>query len=106
MAPISFLAFRDQLNPASGFQSMQFREIEFASGLKHESLLNEFREDDLPSRIAAAISETIRPLEMQAITSDGETVSALAIKVANRGTQSSSMASNAIFLVRRTIIES
>src|SRR6476659_7619283 len=47
MTPISFLAFRDQLNPASGFQSMQFREIEFASGLKHQSLLNEFREDEL-----------------------------------------------------------
>lgn len=46
MSPISFLGFRDQLNPASGFQSMQFREIEFASGLKHESLLNEFREDE------------------------------------------------------------
>src|SRR4029453_4883996 len=28
MTPISFLAFRDELNPASGFQSMQFREIE------------------------------------------------------------------------------
>ena len=46
MTPISFLGFRDQLNPASGFQSMQFREIEFASGLKHQSLLNEFREDE------------------------------------------------------------
>ena len=46
MAPISFLAFRDQLNPASGFQSMQFREIEFASGLKLQTLLNEFREDE------------------------------------------------------------
>ena len=46
MAPINFLGFRDQLNPASGFQSMQFREIEFASGLKLESLLNEFREDE------------------------------------------------------------
>jgi tryptophan 2,3-dioxygenase len=46
MAPISFLGFRDQLNPASGFQSMQFREIEFTSGLKYESLLNEFREDE------------------------------------------------------------
>jgi tryptophan 2,3-dioxygenase len=46
MSPISFLGFRDQLNPASGFQSMQFREIEFASGLKHESLLNEFRSDE------------------------------------------------------------
>jgi tryptophan 2,3-dioxygenase len=46
MTPISFLGFRDQLNPASGFQSMQFREIEFASGLKHESLLHEFRDDE------------------------------------------------------------
>jgi tryptophan 2,3-dioxygenase len=46
MTPISFLGFRDQLNPASGFQSMQFREIEFASGQKHESLLKEFRDDE------------------------------------------------------------
>ena len=46
MSPISFLAFRDQLNPASGFQSMQFREIEFSSGLKHENLLQEFRADE------------------------------------------------------------
>ncbi len=45
MTPISFLGFRDQLNPASGFQSMQFREIEFTSGLKHESMLKEFRND-------------------------------------------------------------
>ncbi|HEY3040567.1 MAG TPA: tryptophan 2,3-dioxygenase family protein [Pyrinomonadaceae bacterium] len=46
MSPINFLGFRDQLNPASGFQSMQFREIEFASGLKHEALLREFRDDE------------------------------------------------------------
>jgi tryptophan 2,3-dioxygenase len=45
MTPISFLAFRDQLNPASGFQSMQFREIEFSSGLKDERILREFQED-------------------------------------------------------------
>jgi tryptophan 2,3-dioxygenase len=45
MTPISFLAFRDQLNPASGFQSMQFREIEFSSGLKDEQILREFRDD-------------------------------------------------------------
>jgi tryptophan 2,3-dioxygenase len=46
MTPISFLGFRDQLNPASGFQSMQFREIEFASGLKQENILKEFRSDE------------------------------------------------------------
>jgi tryptophan 2,3-dioxygenase len=45
MTPISFLAFRDQLNPASGFQSMQFREIEFSSGLKDERILREFAND-------------------------------------------------------------
>ncbi|MEP6636972.1 MAG: tryptophan 2,3-dioxygenase family protein [Acidobacteriota bacterium] len=45
MTPISFLGFREQLNPASGFQSMQFREIEFSSGQKHESLLREFTND-------------------------------------------------------------
>ncbi|MGH9961276.1 MAG: tryptophan 2,3-dioxygenase, partial [Pyrinomonadaceae bacterium] len=45
MTPINFLGFREQLNPASGFQSMQFREIEFTSGLKHQAMLNEFRDD-------------------------------------------------------------
>ncbi|MBA2341676.1 MAG: tryptophan 2,3-dioxygenase, partial [Pyrinomonadaceae bacterium] len=46
MSPISFLGFRNELNPASGFQSMQFREIEFASGLKDEKTLNNFRHDE------------------------------------------------------------
>src|SRR5688572_27986888 len=46
MSPISFLGFRDQLNPASGFQSMQFREIEFASGLKQESAARAFKDDE------------------------------------------------------------
>lgn len=50
MTPISFLGFRDELNPASGFQSMQFREIEFASGLKHESVANAFKDDDFASK--------------------------------------------------------
>src|SRR5688572_29914361 len=46
MTPISFLAFRDELNPASGFQSMQFREIEFSSGLKDSKILDSFRADE------------------------------------------------------------
>ncbi len=32
MTPQEFNAFRDRLNPASGFQSIQFREIEFLAG--------------------------------------------------------------------------
>ena len=39
MSPQDFLAFRSQLAPASGFQSVQFREIEFLSGLKEPKCL-------------------------------------------------------------------
>src|ERR1700674_5368702 len=39
MSPQDFLAFRSQLAPASGFQSVQFREIEFLSGLKEPRYL-------------------------------------------------------------------
>jgi tryptophan 2,3-dioxygenase len=41
MSPLDFLAFRDHLAPASGFQSAQFRELEFISGLKDERLLGD-----------------------------------------------------------------
>jgi tryptophan 2,3-dioxygenase len=43
MTPQDFLAFRTKLAPASGFQSAQFREIEFLSGLKDPSYLERFR---------------------------------------------------------------
>ena len=46
MAQIGFLEFRDKLNPASGFQSMQFRELEFVSGQKDERILSSFKEDE------------------------------------------------------------
>jgi tryptophan 2,3-dioxygenase len=46
MKPVRFLGFRDELNPASGFQSMQFREIEFSSGLKDNGILQAFAGDD------------------------------------------------------------
>jgi tryptophan 2,3-dioxygenase len=36
MSPQDFLEFRSNLSPASGFQSVQFREIEFVSGLKRK----------------------------------------------------------------------
>lgn len=46
MAPIGFLEFRDKLNPASGFQSVQFRELEFISGCKDARILETFRDDE------------------------------------------------------------
>ena len=39
MLPTHFLAFRGKLAPASGFQSEQFRELEFLCGLKDEKML-------------------------------------------------------------------
>jgi aminocarboxymuconate-semialdehyde decarboxylase len=39
MLPTHFLAFRMKLEPASGFQSAQFREIEFLCGLQDEKML-------------------------------------------------------------------
>lgn len=39
MSPTDFLTFRDHIMPASGFQSAQFREIEFVSGSKDPGML-------------------------------------------------------------------
>jgi tryptophan 2,3-dioxygenase len=41
MSPQDFLAFRSVLTPASGFQSVQFRELEFLSGLKERRYLKD-----------------------------------------------------------------
>ena len=43
MLPTHFMAFRGKLEPASGFQSEQFRELEFLCGLKDEKLLRYHR---------------------------------------------------------------
>lgn len=51
MTPMDFLAFRDHLTPASGFQSVQFREIEFVSGLKNPKFLEHY-EPGSPERAA------------------------------------------------------
>ena len=52
MTPQDFLDFRSLLSPASGFQSVQFRELEFLSGLKDPAFLNRLR--------AATVSELER----------------------------------------------
>lgn len=41
MSSSDFLRFRDRLNPASGFQSGQFRELEFLCGHKRSSVLSD-----------------------------------------------------------------
>jgi tryptophan 2,3-dioxygenase len=46
MTPQEFNQFRDNLNPASGFQSVQFRELEFACGLRRTEVLKWIELDD------------------------------------------------------------
>lgn len=58
MSPIEFLEFRDHLTPASGFQSIQFREIEFLSGIKDESYLSFFENrPDLLQKLRGRLRE-------------------------------------------------
>jgi tryptophan 2,3-dioxygenase len=45
MTPTSFSSFRDRLETASGFQSVQFREIEFVLGYKRKSTMAYVRPD-------------------------------------------------------------
>ncbi len=45
MTPLEFLAFRDRLEAASGFESRQFRELEFMLGKKDPMVLTRFPEE-------------------------------------------------------------
>jgi tryptophan 2,3-dioxygenase len=58
MAPQDFLTFRSELAPASGFQSLQFREIEFLSGLKDSGYIKTLdREGDARARLQRRLDE-------------------------------------------------
>jgi tryptophan 2,3-dioxygenase len=59
MTPQDFGEFRSLLAPASGFQSVQFRELEFLSGAKDPGFVARFRSptDDERSRLAARLAE-------------------------------------------------
>jgi tryptophan 2,3-dioxygenase len=46
MTPQEFNAFRDNLNPASGFQSIQFRELEFLCGVRRTETLKYIQTSD------------------------------------------------------------
>ncbi len=57
MTPLSFNAFRSRLESASGFQSAQFRTLEFRLGLKRASVLTQYPEGSSEhSRLAAAFA--------------------------------------------------
>jgi tryptophan 2,3-dioxygenase len=57
MSPQDFLEFRANLAPASGFQSVQFREIEFLSGLKSTSYANVAETEEERDRMGRRLAE-------------------------------------------------
>jgi tryptophan 2,3-dioxygenase len=59
MTPQDFLVFRSRLAPASGFQSVQFREVEFLSGAKDPGFLDRFHAltDDERARLQRRLTE-------------------------------------------------
>jgi tryptophan 2,3-dioxygenase len=57
MTPLEFLSFRERLEAASGFQSDQFRQIEFVLGRKSEAAIERFPDG---SRARAALRRRYR----------------------------------------------
>jgi tryptophan 2,3-dioxygenase len=57
MTPLEFLTFRERLEAASGFQSDQFRQIEFVLGVKSEAAIRRFPDG---SRARAALERRYR----------------------------------------------
>ena len=56
MTPHEYLKFRDALGPSSGFQSLQYRTVEFLLGNKHADMLDVFKHDpDALARLRAAL---------------------------------------------------
>jgi tryptophan 2,3-dioxygenase len=54
MTPLEFLSFRARLEAASGFQSDQFRQIEFVLGAKQSAVIDRFPD---PSRARTALAQ-------------------------------------------------
>ena len=59
LTPAEYAEFRDALGPASGFQSFQYRAVEFALGNKNRDMLSVFRHD--PEAQAALADLLERP---------------------------------------------
>lgn len=56
LTPVEFAGFRDHLRPASGFQSIQFRVIEFTYGIREDFFLKFFeKEKEFHSELTALL---------------------------------------------------
>lgn len=57
MTPVDFNSFRSRLESASGFQSGQFRELEFVLGRKREAMVRHFSGTPTAERLARRLGE-------------------------------------------------
>ena len=61
MTPLEFLEFRDRLESGSGFQSHQFRELEFVAGLEGARRRSSAIPPSSPSRARASSAASAAP---------------------------------------------
>ncbi|SEP06176.1 tryptophan 2,3-dioxygenase [Luteibacter sp. UNC138MFCol5.1] len=57
LTPAEYLQFRDVLGPSSGFQSLQYRMVEFLLGNKHADMLRVFEHDPVAHERLRAVFE-------------------------------------------------
>lgn len=96
MTPQDFLEFRAVLAPASGFQSVQFRELEFLSGSKDPRYLQRFvgLSDEERARLERRLSEpslwdaflTVLAAAGLDVSSDEQTLASLLLIARDRST--------------------
>ena len=67
LTPVDYLKFRDVLGTSSGFQSEQFREIEFRLGLKEPNFVNHYEEG---SAERAALAEALDATSLREASHD------------------------------------
>ncbi|HYI42324.1 MAG TPA: tryptophan 2,3-dioxygenase [Sphingomicrobium sp.] len=73
LTPVDYTAFRDVLGTSSGFQSAQFRELEFRLGIKDERFLKHYAADSREhSRLLSALEKpSLREASHQALERAG-----------------------------------
>jgi tryptophan 2,3-dioxygenase len=67
LTPVDYLKFRNVLGTSSGFQSEQFREIEFRLGLKEPNFVNHYEEG---SRERAALAKALEEPSLREVALD------------------------------------
>jgi tryptophan 2,3-dioxygenase len=73
LTPVDYLKFRSVLGTSSGFQSVQFREIEFRLGLKEPNFINQYSEgSEGRARLERALAEpSLREAALKALERAG-----------------------------------